>query len=316
VKRFFTVVGLLVLAWVVFTVAVPIIAWNRVATVNDVPDGDRPGDQPGTTILLVGSDSRQGMSEEERDELGTGDAGGQRADTMMIYYIPPSGAPALISLPRDSFVAIPGNGENKLNAAYAFGGPQLLVHTVEQATGLRIDGYLEIGFAGFANLVDAVGGVEVCLDEAIQDTDSHLDLPAGCQTLDGVNALAYVRMRKADPTGDIGRIARQREILSKVAQQAMSPATILNPIRWQKTCFAIAGVVTHGEDTGLGTMGKIALSADNFVKGDVISMVVPISNPGATTSAGSSVLWDDARAQDMFSQIASGDTSQLDQFVD
>ena len=102
----------------------------------------------------------------------------------MIVYAPPGGQPALISVPRDSYLPIPEHGSNKINAAYAFGGPELLVQTVEQNTGLRVDGYLEIGFGGFVNIIDALGGIEMCLPKAIKDRDSHIDLPKGCQTLE------------------------------------------------------------------------------------------------------------------------------------
>src|SRR5690606_41624203 len=102
----------------------------------------------------------------------------------------------------------------------------------ELNTGILVDGYLEVGFLGLVDLVDALGGIQVCLDAPIQDRDSHLDLPAGCQTIDGVNALGYVRMRKADPTGDLGRMERTREVIGKVASKAMNPLHLLNPVTY------------------------------------------------------------------------------------
>ena len=201
----------------------------------------RPGNQPGQTFLLVGSDSREGLSKAEQKRLGTGSTRGQRTDTIMIVYSPPGGKPVLISVPRDSFLPIPDNGSNKINAAYAFGGPQLLVATVEQNTGLRVDGYLEIGFGGFVNIIDALGGIEMCLPKAIKDRDAHINLPKGCQTLSGVDALGYVRMRKADPRGDLGRVERQREMLAAIADKAASPASVLNPVRYWNLCNAATG---------------------------------------------------------------------------
>ena len=307
---------LLVLAlWVSFLIYAPLHAWNAVPIVDDMPAGDRPPDQPGTAILLVGTDSRDDLTPEEQAELGTGGSVGSRTDVMMIYYVPPSGRPALISLPRDSYLPIPGHGKNKLNAAYAFGGAPLLIQTVENATGLRIDGYLEIGFGGFVQLVDAVGGIEVCLDKPMTDQDAHIDLPAGCQTLDGVKALGYVRQRHQDPRGDLGRVDRQRQVIGQVLQKLATPATVLNPVRYWRTCQAITAVLTKGQDTGLGVMKNAAIGGIAFAKGQAISLTVPIGNPNASTPAGSSVLWDDAKAQTMFAQIAQGDTSQLDQFV-
>ncbi len=148
----------------------------------------------------------------------------------MILSVPPGGKPALISIPRDSYVPIPGNGKNKINAAYAFGGPKLITQTVEQNTGLRIDGYVEVGFGGFVNVIDALGGIDLCLPKAIKDKDAHIDLPKGCQTLSGANALGYVRERHADPLGDLGRAKRQRQMLSAMIKKAASPASVINPV--------------------------------------------------------------------------------------
>ncbi len=242
-------VGVLLGLLLVWLVAVPVYAWTRIDRVDAAPSGDRPADQPGTTILLVGSDSREGLTRAERKKLGTGSTAGQRTDTIMILYVPPGGKPALISVPRDSYLPIPGNGTNKVNAAYAVGGPDLLVATVEQNTGLRMDGYTEIGFGGFVNVIDAVGGIRMCLPSAIKDADSHLDLAKGCQTLDGTTALGYVRMRKADPLGDLGRVKRQREMLAAVAQKAISPLTVVNPVRYWRLSTSGADAVTLGQDT-------------------------------------------------------------------
>src|SRR5918994_2664003 len=148
VRRFLLVLLLVLVLWIVALVAIPIYAWSQIQRVDDVPPGKRPADQPGKTFLLVGSDSREGLSKAEQKRLGTGSTAGRRTDTIMILYVPRSGKPALISVPRDSYVSIPDNGQNKVNAAYSFGGPDLLVATIEQNTNLRIDGYMEIGFGG------------------------------------------------------------------------------------------------------------------------------------------------------------------------
>ena len=296
-------------------VGVPLYAWSQVKRVDDSPSGTRPAAQPGTTFLLVGSDSREGLSKAEQKRLGTGGVAGQRTDTIMIVYAPPNGKPALISVPRDSYLPIPDHGKNKINAAYGLGGPKLLVKTIEQNTGLRIDGYLEIGFAGFVNVVDAVGGVEMCLPKAIKDKDSHLDLPKGCQTLNGVQALGYVRMRKADPLGDLGRVQRQRAVLAAVAKKAASPATVLNPVRYWNLCNASGQAVTLGRDTGLFPTLTIGNAMRVVAGGKGLTLTVPVANPGASTPVGSAVLWDDARANAMFGAIAKGDTSQLAKYA-
>ena len=138
---------MLLILWLVFLVAVPLWAWSKVDKVDAFPDGDRPDEQDGTTYLMVGSDSRGDLTEEERKELGTGNASGQRTDTIMLLHTG-DGPNLLMSIPRDSLVEVPGHGTTKINAAYAFGGPKLLVRTIEGDTGIRIDHYVEIGFGG------------------------------------------------------------------------------------------------------------------------------------------------------------------------
>ena len=301
--------------WVAFLVYAPIHAWNQITVIDDTSAGARPAQQPGTAFLIVGTDRRDDLTPQQQSQLGVGSsASGGRTDVMMLYYIPPHGNPALISLPRDSYLPIPGQKKNKLNAAYAFGGPKLLEQTVEDATGLRIDGYLEVQFSGFVQMVDLVGGVEVCLDKPMVDKDAHINLVAGCQTLDGTKALGYVRQRHQDPMGDLGRVQRQREIMTKVIAKLLRPSTVLNPFRYWKTCQGMVGVFSKGQSTSLSMAVKAGLSALQFAKGNVISLTVPISNSNAWTSAGSSVLWDDAKAKDMFGMLAKGDTSQLAQF--
>nr|WP_114558919.1 LCP family protein [Desertihabitans aurantiacus] len=316
VRRFFAVLGVLLLALLVWLVGVPVYAWTQGDDVEAFPTGERPDGQPGELYLLVGSDSREGLSEEERDRLGTGDAEGRRADTMMLLYVPPEGPPALVSLPRDSYLEIPDNGSNKLNAAYAFGGPQLLTATVEQNTGLRVDHYVEIGFGGFVEVIDAVGGIEMCVEEPIEDKASRLDLEAGCQTMDGGTALGYVRMRKADPRGDLGRVERQREMLAALAQEAASPATVLNPVRYWNLNRAAGGALSTDSGTGVFDAGAMALAMARVAGGDGLTLTVPIGDPDYATSAGSSVLWDSEDAPEMFDAIARGDSAALAQFTE
>ncbi len=302
----------LIIGWLV---GVPAYAWQQVSRVDDAPSGSRPAQQPGSTFLLVGSDSRAGLTKAERKKLGTGSTAGQRTDTIMLVSVPPGGKPALISLPRDSYVPVPGHGQDKINAAFAFGGPKLLEQTVEQSTGLRIDGYLEVGFGGFVNVIDALDGIRMCLPKAIKDSDSHLDLPKGCQTLGGTEALGYVRMRKADPRGDLGRVERQRAMLAAVATKAASPATVVNPVRYWRLNTATAKAVTLGEDTSLAQVASLGLAMRTIANGDGLTLTVPVSNPDASTPVGSAVLWDDAKAKAMFADVARGDTSDLKKYA-
>jgi LCP family protein required for cell wall assembly len=309
------VVTTLIVAWLIFVIATPIYAWSSTTGEDVMPIGERPAGQPGTLWLLVGSDSREGLSPEDRERLGTGDTAGKRTDTMMLLYVPPSGQPALISIPRDSYVAIPGHGRNKINAAYALGGGELLIQTVELNTDLRVDHYAEVGFGGFVNVIDALGGIEMCPPTALKDKNSRLDVQAGCQTMDGPTALAYVRMRYADPLGDLGRMRRQREMVAGIVDKAASPATVLNPFRWWSLNMGAAESLIKDTDTGVFAMAGMAVPMMRIGSGNGLTVMVPVSNPNARTSAGSSMIWDEDESEAMFNEIRKGDTSNLGRFT-
>ncbi|MBR7743485.1 LCP family protein [Phycicoccus sp. BSK3Z-2] len=298
---------LLLLAWVAFVLVTPVHAWTTVVRADTAPAGERPADGDGHTYLLVGSDSREGLTDEERSELGTGSAEGRRTDTIILVHVPSgAGKAVLLSVPRDSYLPIPGNGSNKVNAAFAIGGPQLLVQTLEQSTGLRIDGYAEIGFGGFARVVDSLGGVEICVETPIDDDKAHITLDAGCQTLDGRTSLGYVRARYSDPRGDIGRAERQRQFLGAVMSQAARPSTVLPPWRWWGFTHAGASSVVVGEDTGLVDSARLLQALRGVSGGDTLSLVVPIADANATTAAGSSVIWDEEQARSLFTMLRDG----------
>nr|NLI50209.1 LCP family protein [Propionibacterium sp.] len=305
---------LALVALVVYLIAVPVVAWSGLGHADYAPRGSRPADQPGTLLLLAGSDSREGLTVEQQGELGTGSEGGNVADTIMLLYLPASGRPALVSLPRDSYVAIPGHGRNKINAAFALGGPTLLTATVEQATGLRVDGFLEIGFGGFVGIIDALGGIEQCPTYDIKDEWAHLDLKKGCQTMDGVTALKYVRMRHADPLGDLGRVQRQRGMVTAVAKKALSPWVVLNPVTYWQLNRAGAAALTAGTGTGLPQIAPAALGFWSISRGDGLTLTVPVSDVDLKTPVGSVVQWDKAKSTRLFELIARGDTAGLDQF--
>lgn len=298
--------------WLVFMIGTPIYAWSRIETVSTGLSSLE--NQGGTAVLLVGNDGRGNLSEEDRKRLGTGSTDGNRTDTMMLLYKPPSGKSVLLGFPRDSYVEIPGKGKNKLNAAYAFGGPELLVRTIEHNTDIHIDGYLEIGMLGLADMVDAVGGVEVCPESPMKDKDAHIDIPAGCQTLDGVTALGYVRMRKSDPKGDLGRMERQREVIGKIVKGAMSPMSFVNPVRYWNLNMAASQTLARSDETGISTAFNAGMGLIGGFTGSGISMTVPISNPDAKTKAGSAVLWDEEASKAVFRAIASGNTAELEKY--
>jgi len=262
----------------------------------------RPAPGHGTTWLLVGSDSRSDLSPEQQDALATGgDIGNGRTDTIMLIHIPALTAdvPAtMVSIPRDSVVDVPGNGENKINAAFSLGGPQLLVQTVEQATGIRVDHYAEIGFAGFADVVDAVGGVTMCPAEPINDPLAGIDLAAGCQKLNGRNALGYVRTR-ATPRADLDRMTNQREFLSTLFDRAASPAVWLNPLRWFFLKNSVAGALTVDSGAHVWDLARLAWA----LHGSPVTTTVPIEG-SASTDLGDVVEWNSDAASRLFSALS------------
>ncbi len=237
----------------------------------------RPANTPGTTWLIVGTDSRDGLSQAEKDKLATGDADGARTDTIMLAHLPRSGKPMLISIPRDLYVPIPGMGSHKINSAFNDGGPQLLVQTVESLTGMRIDHYAEIGFGGFDQLVDAVGGVTMCLDRPLNDPKAGLKLPAGCQQLTGAQALGLVRTR-AFPNADLERVVNQRKFLAALTARASSPAVLLNPFRLLPFLGGAADSLTVAQGDHLWNLAWLAWK----LRGDIVTTTVPTGGPEYT----------------------------------
>jgi LCP family protein required for cell wall assembly len=304
-RRVVAVVAVLAVAWLAFLVWVPFNAWSNVQRVDNNPDS-RPADVGGKNYLLVGSDSRAGISEAEAKALGTDTEDvGQHTDSIMLVHVSQQGHPAVIvSLPRDSYVPIPGKGSNKINASFAFGGAKLLTNTVEQATGLHIDGYLEVGFVGFAGIVDSLGGVEICVARAMKDAYSGLDVQPGCQVMDGKTSLAYVRARHSDPKGDLGRAERQRQFLAAVVKKAATPSTILVPTRYAGVAGATSRGLVAGETTSLMDAFSIFQAMRQVSAGEGISMQVPIADASyQTRSAGVAVKWDDAKAKELFATL-------------
>lgn len=298
-------IGLLVLGWLAFMIWVPVAAWNGVSRVDNVPDGERPENTSGYTYLLVGSDSREGLTKAERTKYKTGNAAGDRTDTIMLVHVSESGGkPVMISIPRDSYVPIPGKGTNKINAAYSWGGPKLLTETIENVTGIHVDGYLEIGLGGFADVVDALGGVDICVPRNMKDKLAGIDLKKGCQTLNGGNALGYVRSRYEDPLGDIGRANRQRQFLGALMKKAATPSTVLLPWRYKGFVDSAAAGVRVGEETGLSDAYRILMAMRSVSGDEGLSLTVPISDMALQTdNAGLAVKWDTELAKSLFRSI-------------
>jgi LCP family protein required for cell wall assembly len=317
--RLSLVILLLVLVLIGYPLLLGYTAWSSVHRVNALAPAHaitNTPDSPGRTYLVVGSDSRSDLTAAERKALGTGSVAGARTDTIMLLHVPASGGPTvLISVPRDSYVAIPGHGHNKINAAYAFGGAPLLVRTLEQATGVRIDEYVETGLGGFANVVDALGGVVLCPKFNMKDKDAHINLKKGCQQMDGKTALGYARARHSDPRGDLGRVERQRETLAAIAKKMLSPGSLIQPWRALPAAKAGGGALTVDNGTTPLGLAHFVLAMRAVAGGSGLSLTIPISNPNLITPAGSSVEWDHTKALQLFSDLKADNTEAIRSLV-
>ncbi|WP_405087916.1 LCP family protein [Microbispora sp. NBC_01389] len=294
------IVVVLVVLLLVAAVAGYFMISARLHSVEAMTDYDkRAAETPGEDWLLVGSDSRAGLTAAQRRKLATGKAVGKRTDTMMLLHIPSDGRPTLVSLPRDSYVPIEGHGSGKLNAAYAYGGPKLLTKTVERVTGIRIDHYMEIGFGGFVGIVDAIGGVNICVKQNIDDHKAGINLKKGCQDMDGGTALGYVRTRKTGAIPDFDRTQRQREFFSAVVQKAASPGTLLNPFTSVPLALSAADSVAVDPGTGLFDLLSVGLA----MRGGPVTTAVPIGS--LPTIGGQAVVkWDTQKALRLFEALA------------
>ncbi|MDJ1136535.1 LCP family protein [Streptomyces iconiensis] len=263
----------------------------------------RPGQGKGTNWLIIGSDTRSDLSGKERKELHVGGGGQRNTDTVMVLHHGEAG-PYLVSIPRDSYVTVPGHGRGKINSAYAQGGPKLLTRTVEQATGLRLDHYAEVDFLGFTHVVDALDGVRICLDEPLHDKKSGADLRAGCQTLDGKQALAFVRARYSDPRGDLGRVTRQRQLLSALVREGTGASVVLDPFRLYPFLAASLDAVTVDNGTGVGSLTRMAWNVRGLTGGKGGTTTVPVTNAGLNVpGVGSVVVWKPRGARTLFKQL-------------
>ncbi len=268
--------------------------------------------------LLVGSDNRAGLTPAELKLLRVGStksAAGQRSDTMLLVHISKARDKAVIvSLPRDTLVTMPqyvtSNGKTvapqlaKLNSAFSWGGAPLLIQVIEAKTNLRIDHYIEISFAGFARVVDSLGGIQVCTKRAINDPKSHLVLAAGIHTLNGIEALKYVRTRDFDGMGDLGRMQRQQQFMSSVLKKATSTGVLLNPVKF--ISFINAAMETVKTDSALNSSDLVTLAKQmrNLSASKVRTLTVPLSNVNHSVPyVGSTVIWDPILAPELFQKL-------------
>lgn len=268
--------------------------------------------------LLVGSDTREGLSKAELKALRVGSvktAAGKRSDTMLLVHISKARDKAvLVSIPRDSFALIPQHlnksGKtipatySKINSAFNWGGAPLLIQTIEEMTELKIDHYIEVNFAGFAKVVDSLGGIEVCTKKDIDDPKSHLVLPAGVHTLNGIDALKYVRTREFDGLGDIGRMQRQQAFMSSVFKKATSAGVLLNPVTMTNFINSSLSAVTTDEELKNSDLITLAKQLKSLATSNIRTLTVPLSNLNYySNGVTASVLWDPVLAPELWDRL-------------
>jgi LCP family protein required for cell wall assembly len=240
------------------------------------------------TILVVGSDSRENLPD-ELDQGNFGNFAGRRTDVIMLVNFVPGEGAQMLSIPRDLKVEIPENGTNRINAAYAFGGPDLLVRTLRDNLGVEINNYVEIDFAGFAAIVDSLDGVTIEFPYPARDVKSGLDVDAGVHTLNGAEALAYARSRSYQElqngswvgvdANDIGRTQRQQELLLTMFDQVSSRSGAFNLPGFAST---VAANITTDAGMDLNTIIGLGQSALDFSSADLDARTLPVvvSNEG------------------------------------
>jgi LCP family protein required for cell wall assembly len=281
-RLFLWILAILVIA-AAGLLAVTVLADFQMGDAGPVPslaDGDG-------VYLIVGTDNRENLPDDLEGSFG--DFAGARADVIILAQVV-DGRRQLLSIPRDLRVEIPGQGVNKVNAAYAFGGPDLLVETVAIATGIRPNHYLEVEFGGFAGIVDALGGIEIEFPYAARDAKSGLNVEAGVHTVDGATALAYARSRSyeelrdgawvAQGGGDIARAARQREVLTKIIGEASSVSGI---IRSPLVVSAVGSHLTADSDLSLFVLAQTGWAMRSAAETDSVTLPVVGTEEGGVS---------------------------------
>jgi LCP family protein required for cell wall assembly len=193
--------------------------------------------------------------------------------------------------------------EAKLNSAFENGGPSLLIRTIEELSGLRVDNYVQIDFDGFQSMVNTLGGVEVCLSEPAKEKDSGIDLEAGRQTIKGSQALAFVRQRKGLPNGDIDRIGRQQQFIAGIVRKTLSAGTLLNPFRLNSVLNVATDALQVDDDTSIDDLRDLAVRFRTFTAGGVIFSTVPIADVNGYRERQSVVLLDEAKMAEQFALL-------------
>jgi len=254
-------------------------------------------------IVVAGLDERAGLTPRQQRLLHVGSNSGELdTDTLMLVHVSASHRfVQVVSLPRDSWVNIPGHGMNKINSALGQGGPQLMVQTIEQATGLTVNDYIEVNFLGFVKVIDALGGVNICLPYAVDDSYSGLHMSAGEHHVDGITALEFARDRHSFPTSDLARIQDQQQLISTALSEGISSGMLANPIRLERFLSAASAAIKV--DQGFNVV-RLADEMRGISPNDVTFTTVPLSNLNYQTPTGeSAVLWNTTAAAALFNSL-------------
>jgi LCP family protein required for cell wall assembly len=295
---------------------------NALPSDDGLPAGGAKHDKDGKSqnILVVGNDSRAGLTQSQLEQVGTDATPGLDTDTILLVHLPADGSKAtVISFPRDSYVDIPGYKKNKINSAYADGaclppgqperdcsshltaqergdGAQVLIRTVSELTQLHIDHYVEVSLLGFYTISNALGGVNVCLARRWYDPvyEKGIDVPAGNVTLKGKLALAFVRERHTLPNGDLDRIRRQQAFIGALVRKVLSAGTLLNPVKLNNLIKAVSNSLTL--DRGLKPFDLVD-QMRGVAAGNVTFSTIPTGAPGKTSDGKDVLLIDPAKVQ-------------------
>jgi LCP family protein required for cell wall assembly len=254
-------------------------------------------------ILIAGIDERSGLTRRQQLLLHVGRATGEtNTDTLMVVHVPANRRYVkVVSLPRDSWVDIPGHGRGKINAALGIGGPRLMVRTVEQDTGLTINDYMEVNFLGFVKVIDALGGVNICLPYAVNDRYSGLRMSAGPHHVSGITALEFARDRHSFAAADLARIQDQQQLISSALTRAISSGTLANPVRLERVLSAASAAIKV--DQKFNAVG-VAEELSGISPSQVTFTTVPLASVRYLTPSGqSAVLWNSSAAAALFTAL-------------
>jgi LCP family protein required for cell wall assembly len=269
-------------------------------------ESDRPVRVPGRAEnwLLVGSDRRADQATTGRDaNQPLWRYGAQRADTVMLVHLPADRRRVyLVSFPRDAWVPIQGHGDAKLNAAFSFGGPPLLIATIERLTGVRVDHFAILDFEGFKSMTDALGGVDVRVARTVRDPARKVVWPAGIQHLDGARALDFVRQRQNLPGGDLGRIRRQQAFLKALAGQVVDRGTLANPLKLNAFLEAATESVSVDQSLTISRLRSLALQFRSMRAGGIVFVTAPVAGLG-TEGRQSVVYLDRTKGQPLYQAL-------------